>query len=202
MSSKEKQLNSSQVIKYADWIKSNAEYMFNIIGNFLDVNIIDSGKIQLDFERHQILPLLTYIVTRYTQKAKCKEITLDFTHDNHEYIAYVDIKRVQQILENLISNAVKYSPFGKKVSIRISSTEKATICCEIQDEGPGLSHEDQAKLFNKFSRLSPQPTNNENSIGLGLFIVKKLVTAMGGKVWCESELGKGSKFIVEFMQKI
>jgi signal transduction histidine kinase len=71
------------------------------------------------------------------------------------------------------------------------------IRMEIQDEGPGLSADDKSKLFSKFARLSAQPTGGEHSTGLGLSIVKKLVEAMHGRVWCESKLGKGSTFIVE-----
>jgi signal transduction histidine kinase len=68
----------------------------------------------------------------------------------------------------------------------------------VRDEGPGISAEDQKRLFGKFARLSAQPTAGEHSTGLGLAIVKRLVESMKGKVWCESELGKGAAFIVEF----
>jgi signal transduction histidine kinase len=186
------------VVEFAHLINVSAEHTFNIITNLLEINAIESGKIQFKLEKNDILEILREIVFEYTQKAKRKNITVHFTPTSSEYIAYMDINMVRQILDNLVSNAVKYSPFGKNVSIHIF-TKKATICCEIQDEGPGLSHEEQAKLFKKFSRLSPVPTGDENSTGLGLFIVKKLVNVMGGKVWCESELGFGSKFIVEFM---
>jgi two-component system, sensor histidine kinase and response regulator len=67
----------------------------------------------------------------------------------------------------------------------------------VQDEGEGISQEDMKKLFGKFARLSARPTGGEHSTGLGLSIVKKMVEAMGGRVWCESELGKGATFIVE-----
>ena len=67
---------------------------------------------------------------------------------------------------------------------------------EIQDQGQGLSVEDQARLFGKFTRLTTKPTGDEHSTGLGLFIVKKLVTALQGQVWCESKLGQGATFIV------
>ena len=192
------------VAEFAHLINISAEHMFDIIINLLEVNAIESGKIPLNFEKSDILEVLREIVFEYSQKAKRKNITVHFTPTGREYIAYVDINMVRQVLDNLVSNAVKYSPFGKNVSIRIftntiNSTRKAAIFCEIQDEGPGLSHEEQAKLFKKFSRLSSVPTGNENSTGLGLFIVKKFVNAMGGKVWCESELGVGSKFVVEFM---
>ena len=72
------------------------------------------------------------------------------------------------------------------------------VCCEIQDQGEGLSTTDQQKLFTKFTRLTPKPTGKEHSTGLGLFIAKKMVEAMNGSVWCESELGKGTSFFVEF----
>jgi signal transduction histidine kinase len=69
---------------------------------------------------------------------------------------------------------------------------------EVDDEGPGIMEEDKPKLFRKFQKLHAQPTAGESSTGLGLSIVKKYVEAMNGKVWCESEYGKGAKFIVEF----
>jgi signal transduction histidine kinase len=114
-----------------------------------------------------------------------------------------------QILENLVSNAVKYSPSMRSVWVRVVASEVSAlggspqngiqhyIRMEIQDEGPGLSADDKSKLFSKFARLSAQPTGGEHSTGLGLSIVKKLVEAMHGRVWCESKLGKGSTFIVE-----
>lgn len=72
------------------------------------------------------------------------------------------------------------------------------VRCEIEDQGPGFSEQDLKKLFGKFSRLSAKPTGGEHSSGLGLFIVKKLVENMHGKVWCKTEIGSGAKFIVEF----
>jgi two-component system sensor histidine kinase/response regulator len=99
----------------------------------------------------------------------------------------------------LISNAIKYTLQGKNVYIRLQK-DSSHVRCEIQDEGPGLSEKDLSKLFGKFARLTPRPTANEHSTGLGLFIVKKLVSAMNGSVRCKSELGKGSTFIIEFPQ--
>lgn len=188
-----------EVTELANMINIGAEHTFNLINNLLDVNTIESGKIRFNLENVDIFPVLNRVVVEYTQKAKRKDITVHFTPTRREYVAYVDSSLVQQVLDNLVSNAVKYSPFDKNVYIRIFTTENATICCEVEDEGPGLSHEEQAQLFRKFSRLSPQPTNDESSSGLGLFIVKKWVNVMGGEVWCESELGHGAKFVVKFM---
>jgi signal transduction histidine kinase len=115
-----------------------------------------------------------------------------------------------QVLDNLISNALKYSPHGKNVFVRITKTEVQTVNDDdesvrvfsyirfaVQDEGPGLSALDKEKLFQKFTRLSARPTGGEYTTGLGLSIVKKMVEAMHGRVWCESEFGKGATFIVE-----
>ena len=92
---------------------------------------------------------------------------------------------------------VECSPPGKDIFVRLKQhTQSARV--EVQDQGPGLSAEDQKKLFGKFARLTAKPTGGENSTGLGLSIVKKMVEALNGKVWCESELGSGATFIVEF----
>jgi signal transduction histidine kinase len=75
-------------------------------------------------------------------------------------------------------------------------TNDQYLCLEVADEGPGISEEDKKRLFAKFARLSARPTGGEHSTGLGLSIVKKLVEAMNGRVWCESELGNGATFIL------
>jgi len=192
-------VDKTDIIELTKIIDLSTQVMFKLLTNLLDVNAIESGKIPLNLENRDIFPLVSEIVVEYTEKAKRKNINLHFIHADNKYIAYVDINMVRQVIDNLVSNAVKYSPLAKNVYVRIFATENTNICCEIQDEGPGLSDAEQAKLFQKFSRLTPQPTNDESSTGLGLFIVKKLINAMGGKVWCESELGKGSKFMVEFV---
>ncbi|MFY7998474.1 MAG: sensor histidine kinase [Candidatus Kapaibacteriota bacterium] len=126
----------------------------------------------------------------------------------------------------MLSNAIKYSPHGKNVFVQVRShwslgighsandgdsnnasmtnspitndqSTNAFLRIEVRDEGPGLSPDDMTKLFGKFARLSARPTGGEHSTGLGLSIVKKMVEAMNGKVWCESEQGKGATFIVE-----
>jgi len=86
---------------------------------------------------------------------------------------------------------------GQNIHVRLKKSPES-VRCEVQDEGPGLSPEDQKKLFGKFARLSAKPTGGEHATGLGLSIVKKMVEAMNGRVWCESELGKGVRFMVQF----
>jgi len=188
------------VIDMAGMISISSKQLFDLITNILDVNAIESGKIKVSPAVVNILPILQSLVTHYTDRAKAKNITLqtsELFETSAVFTAFVDQELVLQVLDNLLSNAVKYSPHGKNIFIRLRQDENY-LRCEIQDEGPGLSEEEKPQLFNKFSRLDAQPTGGEHSTGLGLFIVKKLVEAMNGKVWCESELGQGATFIVAF----
>ncbi|MFK5968502.1 MAG: hybrid sensor histidine kinase/response regulator [Candidatus Marithrix sp.] len=187
----------SEVIEISNLILNSSRQMFELIRNLLDVNAIESGNINTKLNQVDILPTVQEIVNHYSERAKIKNIILQFHKKNNKYDAFVDKNTVYQILDNLISNAVKYSPYGKHIDICMRKSEKM-VCCEIKDEGQGLSELDQKRLFNKFTRLTPKPTGHEHSNGLGLFIVKKLVEAMNGNVWCKSELGKGTSFFVEF----
>ena len=191
------ELPKDQVVDFANMIAETSHNMFELIKNLLEVNRIEAGKMKLSIRSVDILPILRRLVNDYQQRAKAKEIELIFEPPLIECPALVDTNSLQQVLDNLISNAIKYSPPRKCITIRLKQNA-SHVGCEIQDEGPGLSEEDKQKLFGKFTRLSAQPTANEHSTGLGLFIVKQLVDNMQGQVWCDSELGKGATFIVEF----
>jgi signal transduction histidine kinase len=186
-----------KIIEFADMIEVSALKMFSLITNLLDVNAIESGKRILFCNQVDILPSLQTVVNNYQRRAEEKQITLQFQFIEDSYNVWADENALFQVLDNLISNALKYSPHGKKVLVEIVKDEK-TVCCKISDEGPGLSEAEQQKLFLKFVRLTPRPTGGEHSTGLGLFIVKKLIDGMNGKVWCESQLDKGSIFVLEF----
>jgi len=103
---------------------------------------------------------------------------------------------LRQIFENLINNAIKFSPLNKKVLITIEVCDQC-FRTTIKDEGPGIKNEEKEMLFKKFTKLSNRPTGGEASTGLGLSIVKHYVELLNGKVFCDSEYGKGSSFVVE-----
>lgn len=187
---------SEEVIDAAETISKASRQMFELIMTFLDVNAIESGKLNLSLAQIDLLPILQTLVENYEDRADAKHLMLHFQPVATSYTAWVDPNICRQVLDNLLSNAIKYSPYGRNIFIRINQRSQS-ICCEIQDEGPGLTELDKQKLFGKFTRLSAQPTGKEHATGLGLFIVKKLVEAMNGKVWCDSELGRGATFVVE-----
>ena len=107
-----------------------------------------------------------------------------------EWIAALD-----QVLDNLVSNAIKFSPPGRKVYLKVRQLSEWAEC-EVRDEGPGFTDEDKAKMFRRYHRLSARPTAGEPSTGLGLSIVHKLVVGMGGKLICESKAGEGAAFVI------
>ncbi len=183
---------------------NNIGYTYNKTGQFkqaqsylLDMNHLESGGFQLTIVSFDIAPFVEAAIYEYRTPAEAKNIMLHFSNEaNGESIVFADEQVTMQVLDNLISNAVKYSPHGKNAFVRVLS-DKDVVRIEVKDEGQGISPDDMKKLFGKFARLSAQPTGGEHSTGLGLSIVKKMVAAMQGKVWCESEVGRGATFIVE-----
>ncbi len=191
-------ISTVELQECATMIQSSANNMFQLITNLLDVNAIESGKINILLEPTDLSRLVRKTIRNYLERAARKNILIHFeAAPMLTYLVLADVQISQQILDNLVSNAVKYSPHGKNIYIYLTDTEH-WVHCEIRDEGQGLTAEEQQKLFGKFTRLSAKPTGDEHSTGLGLFIVKKLVDAMHAKIRCHSEVGHGARFIVEF----
>ncbi|MFW9996061.1 MAG: ATP-binding protein, partial [Candidatus Odinarchaeota archaeon] len=186
-----------KIVHYSNKIVDNTQRMFSMIMNLLDVDAIYYGKISIWPEKLDLSKLLTIILDQYEEQGRSRNIIIGYENTATSSAILADRKATTQIIGNLLSNAVKFSPPDKRVQIRITDTEN-TVRCEVQDEGPGISEEDQRKLFRKYTTLSAKPANGFTSTGLGLSIAKKLVDLMKGRIWCESELGIGSKFVVEF----
>jgi signal transduction histidine kinase len=186
--------NSSKVGKLATNISSAGKRMRDLITNLLDANAIEQGKFTSNLERCDLSVLVAQSVEQNLPNATRKEISIQaFTPSGMWVMA--DKNATMQILDNLISNAVKYSP--PKSTVLIATVEsEGRISAEVKDHGPGLSEDDQKKLFRKFTRLSSKPTAGESSTGLGLSIVKRLAESMSGTVDCQSKLGEGSTFAV------
>ncbi|MCV6638964.1 hybrid sensor histidine kinase/response regulator [Candidatus Albibeggiatoa sp. nov. NOAA] len=189
-------MEREELIDSAKKIKLASQKMHTLTTNLLDVNAIESGKIDICLDQVDVCPIIANLSRHYSRLAKAKDINLTFHCGESAFPAYVDANLTHQVLDNLISNAVKYSPLGKRIDIRLLH-KAGKVRCEVQDQGAGLSEVDKQKLFGKFSRLSARPTAGEHSTGLGLFIVKKLTSVLHGEVWCESEEGKGACFILE-----
>jgi signal transduction histidine kinase len=178
-------------------ILQQANRMLTLITNLLDVNAIESGQMKIVMAPVDLSPLVASVAQTYRLRAEAKRIIMHEDYPPEKSMIQADHDVLVQILDNLISNAVKYSPTNKNIYLRVSH-ESGQVRFVVRDEGPGLSVEDQKRLFGKFARLTARPTAGESSTGLGLSIVKRMVESMQGRVWCETELGSGAAFLVEF----
>lgn len=188
-------LSPEDVCEFSNDIVITANRMLELIVNLLDVHAVESGSHKLVVRPFDIVAEFSPVLYMYREQAMAKNIELLFESPSSAMIL-ADGNAATRILDNLVSNAVKYSPENTTIYVAIEVVDMF-VRCSVRDEGPGLSEEDKENLFGKFARLSAQPTGGEHSTGLGLSIVKKLVEAMNGKVWCESEWGKGATFWVE-----
>lgn len=175
-------------------IVAAGERMLHLIKNLLDANAIEQGRFTSNLQRSDLQAVVREVIENNAPTAARKEIRLQL-ESNDACWAMTDRNATTQILDNLISNAVKYSPLNTTVHIR-TGLQGGTAEVSVRDEGPGLSEADQKKLFGKFTRLTARPTAGESSNGLGLSIVKRLAEAMHGTVRCESRLGDGATFIL------
>jgi signal transduction histidine kinase len=191
-------------------IASITQRIMAIIDNLLNVNALETGVLAVSLARVNISEIIESLEREYKDRAALKSITIRSHLPAAAIFAQADQAMLFTVLENLLSNALKFSPSHTTITLGIQAggdsdndnadgAKNEVRGCRIvvRDEGPGLSDNDKIKLFGKFARLSARPTNGEHSTGLGLSIVKKMVEAMQGRVWCESELGKGATFIVE-----
>lgn len=190
-------IEQKQVHLLGETMFKSSQRMFELIKNLLDINALERNGQQFTPTTFDFAPSVAFAVDTYNGRGAEKDITLHFEYPEQKMNIFADRLAAEQVLDNIISNAVKYSPKGKNVWVNIEEkTLEKEILISVKDEGPGLSSEDMKKLFGKFARLSARPTGGEHSTGLGLSIVKKMVEMMNGRVWCESELGKGATFFI------
>ena len=173
------------------------DQMLELIANLLDINRIEQGERQLHLEPSNINLLINNVGLMFNETAQKKNIQLILQSQIQNLIAYTDKSVLLQIMENLVSNAIKFSFPNKTITIILSYAELG-FRITIADQGQGIAKVELPMIFDKFNRLSTKPTSGENSTGLGLSIVKELVEELKGNIWCESEVGVGSTFYVDF----
>lgn len=183
-------------------IISTSSRMLEIINSILDINALEEGKKSIKPEEILLEEMVQVMIRLYEERAKIKGIKLHYSNSISELVLFTDRMAINQSLDNLISNAIKYSPFNKNIYIRVSQTIGNNVKIEIQDEGPGISANDLSKMFGKFVKLTARPTGDESSTGLGLSIVKRYIESIGGTIHCESQLGHGANFIINIPASI
>jgi two-component system, sensor histidine kinase and response regulator len=153
-------------------------------------------RIAPQIEKLDAVDLAKSAVERLQPAAIVKNISLSFNPPARSLTIEGDREATAQILDNLVSNAVKFSPPGKSVRVSVHDGPGEWTTFSVRDEGPGFTDEDRQKMFHRYSRLSARPTGGEPSTGLGLSIVKRLTESMRGRISVESETGSGAEFTV------
>ncbi len=188
----------TEALEMLQGVEKASIHMFAIVNNLLNTEALESGHVQLRKESCDLQKIVADIVKLSREQAKVKNIDL-VVESGGNFIIEADLGRIREVIDNLVSNAIKFSPRDKRIWIKLSEGQNGaeTIRCSIKDEGPGLKPEEMSKLFGKFQKLSARPTGGETSTGLGLSIVKQLIDLHEGRIWAESEWGNGCSFIFE-----
>ena len=194
--------NKEQVLDYLKKISTSSQHLLSLINDVLDMSRIESGKVKIE-EKAVHLPDLVHDVRSIIQPnvaAKRLSLFID-TMDIEDEDIITDPLRLNQILLNILSNAIKFTPTGGMISIRIAQKNgapKGCVCYEfrIKDNGIGMSEEFQKHIFEEFSREESSTVSGIQGTGLGMSITKNIVDLMGGTIALTSEPGKGTEFIV------
>ena len=188
---------NSHLNELLDLIYSSSNEMLVLVTQLLDSAALEGGQLQLDLRPVDVSHVAEIVTLRNRAQANAKGQKLTFRPARDEAVVLGDMVRLQEAMDNVVSNAIKYSPFDKPIEVLVERVE-SNVRFTVRDEGPGLTKDDRKRLFGRFQRLSAQPTGGESSNGLGLSIVKQIVELHGGTVVVESNPGQGATFILEF----
>ena len=191
----EPEISRDEIEQFAQIIVSSSDRMFSIVSSLLDINKIEEGKIIVKYNEFEVHKSLLEIIESNKNAAKNKDI--EIITDLENITAVNDKEIFAQIIDNILSNAIKFSPVEKRIFVKLNRLDNNFII-SVKDEGPGFTEEDKVKLFAKFVKLSARPTGGENSTGLGLSIVKKLTELIGADIRVDSIYGQGAEFIIRF----
>lgn len=183
-------------IQYLQIIQQEAKRMSSLVNDLFELSKLEEGKLPLHFEEIDLIEVCENAVMKTRMKAKEKGLELGFTRLPKLPTVYADGMRMEQILMNLIENAIRYTNQGS-ISISISSNS-AKITITIKDTGIGIPGEDIPYLFERFYRVEKSRSREHGGTGLGLAIVKQLVELQNGEIQVKSEIGKGTCFIMTF----
>ena len=190
---RDEEFSRKETAEMAGKVVIAAERVRDLVAGLIEASAAEAGRVSLEKRPCDLLGIARRVVETQTASAERKEIGIRV--DGTAVVVTGDPGAIQQVVENVVSNAIKFSPWRSTVVVTIRSEGGAGVV-EVEDEGPGVNEADRARLFAKFARLSAKPTGGESSTGLGLSIVKTLTEAMGGDVSLESPPGRGARFRV------
>ncbi len=190
-------LKSSDLEEIIDTAKYGLNSAMNIIGDLLDSYAFETNKIKINMEIFDLNSLVQKTCQQHKRRAQSKNIRLVCSASQNYFYIDADKIKTARILDNIISNSIKYSPEETSIKVSTYLTDEF-VDVIISDSGPGFNKEDMGKLFQKYTTLSAKPTGREISTGLGLYIVEKLTTAMNAEISIKNNINGGAEFCLRF----
>lgn len=173
----------------------NLQRLIRLVDDLLDLSRVESGRVEIDLAAISLAESVRRAVSAVEGFAQGREVELVWDHSDEDALVIADSDRLQQVIVNLVSNAIKFSPQGSQVELRWwKQADQAVL--EIADQGPGIPADQVERIFDKFRQLEQTVTRKYGGAGLGLAISRTIVDQMGGHIWAESEEGRGARFFV------
>lgn len=203
---------TENIEKFVSMGKRNAIRLSGIINDLLDISKIEAGKMDFKFELMHVEPIIEYVKNNLTEVAKEKNLKIKYSSSNDNVEVYADSNRLEQVLTNLVSNAIKFTPEAGTIEITSKVVNARELqydhCFEedikklqgnylqvcVEDHGIGIERKDLNHVFDKFAQIENSLSRKVGGSGLGLPIARQLIEAHNGAIWCDSEINKGSKF--------
>jgi two-component system, NtrC family, sensor kinase len=180
--------------EYLDDILSSANHLLSLINDILDLSKVEAGQVELEVATFSLREALERGIVMVREKAAKNGIQLDLRLDPSVDLIEGDERRIRQVVFNLLSNAVKFTPEGGSVGVSTVRSD-GEVRVAVTDTGPGVAPADQGRIFEEFQQARVGSDDRPEGTGLGLALSKRLVQLHGGRIWVESELGKGSTFV-------
>ncbi len=174
-------------------ISNTSALLLDLLNDILDMTTIDSGELQLRKSKEDLVEIIQSVANINKLTAERKNIQLEFTHTDVEETVFIDGLKVRQVIENLTTNAIKFSPQESTLKLH-ARMDGSQFYFQVKDEGPGIPEAERHLLFTEFGKTSVQPTGGESSTGLGLAISERIVKAHHGNIWVDCPESGGSEF--------
>ena len=188
------------IIKYIDSMKQNCYRLSKLINNIVDSSKIETGFFELHLSNNNIVEVVEDIVMSVTNFTDSRGLNIIFDTDIEEKIIACDPEKIERVVLNLISNAIKFSDKGDEIFIDVKDKNEF-VEMSVKDNGIGIEEKNLDAIFDRFKQVDESLSRNSEGTGIGLSLVKSIVELHGGSIYAESEVGEGSKFIVKLPSK-
>ncbi|WP_366923330.1 cell wall metabolism sensor histidine kinase WalK [Metallumcola ferriviriculae] len=186
-------INGSDQHRYLQIVSSETNRLSRLVNDLLDLARIEAGKVELSWQRVELNRLLRGVILKFIPRVEEKQLEVSLDTKEDEVWVTTDPDRLEQIIVNLLDNALRFTPSGKSITVAVESKAEK-ILISVEDEGTGIPPEQLKDIWERFHKADKARTRSKGGTGLGLAIVKKLVQAMDETITVESEQGQGSRF--------